>query len=105
MQEKIKELLKLGREAVSLSKKSKKNEPYLSLIWQNNGLIIGDFYSSCLTLEDNSKHHKFSAYNEGTLETILDHYVMLAKREVVLLSREDDEIGNVCKIPKEKSLK
>ncbi len=90
MQEKIEELLQLGREAVSLSDKCKKGEPSLSITWQKNGLISGDFYSFCLELGDGNKHHKFSAHDKETLEKALNNLIKIAKREIVALGR----VGN-----------
>ena len=89
--EKIKKLIKLGEEAASLSENRTSFEPSLNIIWKNDE-IISEFYSDCLELGEEGKHHRFVAKNELEIEEWLDHLIMLATREITVLSRRE-EIG------------
>jgi len=89
---KIQKLMELGKESVRLSEVSVLDEPYFEFKWHNDNIIKAKFYSYCLKLEDEQPIHIIEAKNEVELEQKIDHFIMIAKREIVSLSRKD-EIG------------
>lgn len=79
----------LGKEAVKFNNHCKCFEPSLTLTWENNGTISGEFYSYCLNLEDGGRHHIFEANNEIELEKKLDHFIYVSEREITAISRKE----------------
>lgn len=82
LNEKIQELLELGKEAIQVSDSHKMLEPQVTITWHNDGSISGELYSYCLDLYDGGRHHKFQVVNEKGLLVILDTFIKKAREEI-----------------------